>query len=139
MIRNILLGVIGVMALLLFFLYNQNETNKAYLLEERVKNSSLTEALEETKNSLTNQIEQITALQAKNQQYESEMNEYLDIFRRHNMAQLASAKPGIIEKSANERTKEVFDEIEDISKRIADPNTPQQLFSIRTTTGRGSN
>lgn len=125
MIRNILLGVIGVMALLLFFLYNQNETNKAYLLEEKVKNSSLTEALEETKNSLTNQIEQITALQSKNQQYEAEMSEYLDIFRRHNMAQLASAKPGIIEKSANERTKEVFDEIEDISKRIADPNTPQ--------------
>ena len=125
MIRNILLGVIGVMALLLYFLYNQNETNKAYLLEERVKNSSLTEALEETKNSLTNQIEQITALQAKNQQYESEMNEYLDIFRRHNIAQLASAKPGLIEKSANERTKEVFDEIEDISKRIADPDTPQ--------------
>ena len=125
MIRNILLGVIGVMALLLWFLYNQNETNKAYLLEERVKNSSLTEALEETKNSLTNQIEQITALQAKNQQYESEMNEYLDIFRRHNIAQLASAKPGLIEKSANERTKEVFDEIEDISKRIADPDTPQ--------------
>ena len=125
MIRNILLGVIGVMALLLYFLYNQNETNKAYLLEERVKNSSLTEALEETKNSLTNQIEQITALQAKNQQYEAEMSEYLDIFRRHNMAQLASAKPGIIEKSANERTKEVFDEIENISKRIADPNTPQ--------------
>ena len=125
MIRNILLGVIGVMALLLFFLYNQNEPNKAYLLEERVKNSSLTEALEETKNSLTNQIEQITALQSKNQQYEAEMSEYLDIFRRHNMAQLASAKPGMIEKSANERTKEVFDEIEDISKRIADPNTPQ--------------
>lgn len=125
MIRNILLGVIGVMALLLYFLYNQNETNKAYLLEERVKNSSLTEALEETRNSLTNQIEQITALQSKNQQYEAEMSEYLDIFRRHNMAQLASAKPGIIEKSANERTKEVFDEIEDISKRIADPNTPQ--------------
>ena len=67
----------------------------------------------------------MTALQAKNQQYEAEMNEYLDIFRRHNIAQLASAKPGLIEKSANERTKEVFDEIEDISKRIADPDTPQ--------------
>tara|TARA_B100001115_G_C15743096_1_gene362750 strand:+ start:318 stop:695 length:378 start_codon:yes stop_codon:yes gene_type:complete len=125
MIRNILLGVIGVMGLLLFFLYNQNESNKALLLEEKVKNSELTVALEETKNSLTNQIQQMTALQAKNQQYEAEMSEYLDIFRRHNMAQLASAKPGMIEKSANERTKEVFDEIEDISKRIADPNTPQ--------------
>ena len=125
MIRNILLGVIGVMGLLLWFLYNQNETNKAYLLEEKVKNSELTVALEETKNSLTNQIQQMTALQAKNQQYEAEMSEYLDIFRRHNMAQLASAKPGLIEKSANERTKEVFDEIEDISERIANPNTPQ--------------
>jgi len=125
MIRNILLGVIGVMGLLLFFLYNQNESNKALLLEEKVKNSELTVALEETKNSLTNQIQQMTALQSKNQQYEAEMSEYLDIFRRHNMAQLASAKPGMIEKSANERTKEVFDEIEDISKRIADPNTPQ--------------
>ncbi len=125
MIRNILLGVIGVMGLLLWFLYNQNETNKAYLLEEKVKNSELTVALEETKNSLTNQIQQMTALQAKNQQYEAEMNEYLDIFRRHNIAQLASAKPGMIEKRANDRTKEVFDEIEDISERIADPNTPQ--------------
>ena len=125
MIRNILLGVIGVMGLLLFFLYNQNESNKALLLEEKVKNSELTVVLEETKNSLTNQIQQMTALQSKNQQYEAEMSEYLDIFRRHNMAQLASAKPGMIEKSANERTKEVFDEIEDISKRIADPNTPQ--------------
>ena len=125
MIRNILLGVIGVMGLLLWFLYNQNETNKAYLLEEKVKNSELTVALEETKNNLTNQIQQMTELQAKNQQYEAEMNEYLDIFRRHNIAQLASAKPGMIEKSANERTKEVFDEIEDISKRIADPDTPQ--------------
>ena len=95
------------------------------MLEEKVKNSELTVALEETKNSLTNQIQQMTALQSKNQQYEAEMNEYLDIFRRHNMGQLASAKAGMIEKSANERTKEVFDEIEDISKRIADPNTPQ--------------
>ena len=125
MIRNILLGVIGVMALLLYFLYNQNETNKAYLLEERVKNSSLTEALEETKNSLTNQIQQINALQSKNQQYEAEMNEYLDIFRRHNIAQLASAKPGIIQKNVNERTKEVFDEIEAASERIANPDNPK--------------
>ena len=125
MIRNILLGVIGVMALLLYFLYNQNETNKAYLLEERVKNSSLTEALEETKNSLTNQIQQINSLQAKNQQYEAEMSEYLDIFRRHNIAQLASAKPGLIEKSVNERTKEVFDEIEAASEHIANPDNPK--------------
>jgi hypothetical protein len=104
-------------------LYNQNETNKALLLEEKVKNSSLTVALEETTNNLTNQIAQINSLTSKNQQYEAEMNEYLDIFRRHNIAQLASAKPGMIEKSVNERTKEVFDEIEAASQRIANPDS----------------
>lgn len=58
------------------------------------------------------------AMSIKNQQYETEMSDYLDIFRRHNLAKLASAKPGMIEKQANTRTEEVFNEIEDISKRI---------------------
>jgi hypothetical protein len=58
------------------------------------------------------------SLQKQNQQYETQMSDYLDIFRRHNIAQLASAKPGLITKKANKATKEVFDEIEDISRRI---------------------
>jgi len=123
MLRNILLGIVGTLSLALFLLYNQNETNKSLLLKEKVKNSSLTVALEETTNNLTNQIAQINSLTSKNQQYEAEMNEYLDIFRRHNIAQLASAKPGMIEKSVNERTKEVFDEIEAASQRIANPDS----------------
>ena len=125
MIRNILLGVISVMGLLLFFLYNQNESNKALLLEEKVKNSELTVALEETRTSLENQLTQLNSLNAANQAYEAEMAEYLDIFRRHNLSKLASAKPGMIETRANARTKEAFDEIEDVSKRISDINNPQ--------------
>jgi hypothetical protein len=123
--RNIMMGVIGVMGLLIFFLYNQMNYNKEMLLVEKVKNSELTVALEETKNSLTKQIDQLNSLSSKNQQYEAEMAEYLDIFRRHNLAQLASAKPGMIEVRANARTKEAFDAIEDVSIRIADPSTPQ--------------
>ena len=57
-------------------------------------------------------------LQVNNQQYETELADYLDIFRRHNISKLASAKPGMIEKRVNESTEEVFNEIEDISKRI---------------------
>ena len=53
------------------------------------------------------------------------MAEYLDIFRRHNLSKLASAKPGIIETRANARTKEAFDAIEDVSKRISDIDNPQ--------------
>ena len=62
------------------------------------------------------------ALQQQNQQYEAEMSEYLDIFRRHNLAKIASARPGQIQAQANQRTKEVFDAIEDVSKSISNPN-----------------
>ena len=62
------------------------------------------------------------ALQEQNQQYESEMSEYLDIFRRHNLAKIASARPGQIQNQANARTKEVFDAIEEVSNRISNPN-----------------
>jgi len=57
-------------------------------------------------------------LQQNNQQYETEMADYLDVFRRHNITKLASAKPGMMQKRANENTEAVFNEIEDISKRI---------------------
>lgn len=61
-------------------------------------------------------------MQEQNQQYEAEMSEYLDIFRRHNLAKIASARPGQIQAQANQRTKEVFDAIEEVSNRISNPN-----------------
>ena len=61
-------------------------------------------------------------MQQQNQQYEAEMSEYLDIFRIHNLAKIASARPGQILTQANARTKEVFDAIEEVSNRISNPN-----------------
>ena len=58
------------------------------------------------------------SLQKQNQQYETQMADYLDIFSRHNIAQLASAKPGLMTTRVNKGTEKVFNEIEDISKRI---------------------
>ena len=60
-------------------------------------------------------------MQKQNQQYEAEMSEYLDIFRRHNLAKIASARPGQIQNQANAATKEVFDAIEEISNSISNP------------------
>lgn len=119
---KILIGIIVVMGLGGYFLYNKNlelvQLNKAYEVrdaEQRATIVAIQENMETTQKALT-------GLQVKNQQYEEEMSEYLDIFRRHNLAKLASAKPGLIEPSVNKRTKEVFDEIEDISNRISSLN-----------------
>jgi uncharacterized membrane protein YgaE (UPF0421/DUF939 family) len=82
--------------------------------EQKATISAITENLEQTTAAMN-------SLQEANQQYESEMSEYLDIFRRHNIAKIASARPGQVEAQANQRTKEVFDAIEAISESISNP------------------
>ena len=72
-----------------------------------------------SKKNLQKTSRELTGLQVRNQQYEVEMAEYMDIFRRHNLSKLASAKPGMIETRANNKTKEAFDAIENDSARIS--------------------
>jgi hypothetical protein len=119
---KILIGVIFIMSLGGYFLYNKNielqRLNTAY----EVRDAEQKAAIEEITTRMETTQRALTGLQTKNQQYETEMSNYLDIFRRHNIAQLASAKPGMIEKRANAKTKEVFDAIENDSKRISTLN-----------------
>lgn len=127
---KILLGVIGAMAVSGYAFYYLSvvpmkvenkelfEENTAFELamkEQAETIRRIEENIEKTKESLNK-------LTKKNQQYEQEQAEFLDIFRRHNLAQLASAKPGLITIRANKRTQEVFDAIEADSKRISSLN-----------------
>lgn len=77
------------------------------------------DTIESIQNNLKVVQENLTTLTKQNQRYEQEQAEYLDIFRRHNLAQLASAKPGLVEKRVNKGTQEVFDAIEADSQRIS--------------------
>ncbi len=127
---KVLLGVIGAMAVSGYAFYYLSvvplkvenkelfEENTAFELamkEQQETIRRIEENIEKTKESLNK-------LTKKNQQYEQEQAEFLDIFRRHNLAQLASAKPGLITIRANKRTQEVFDAIEEDSKRISSLN-----------------
>ena len=119
MISKVLIGIIVVLSLGGYFLYNKNielvELNKAF----EVRNAEQIATIEAIQNNLQKTTTALSGLQVKNQQYEVEMAEYMDIFRRHNLSKLASAKPGMIEVRANNRTKEAFDAIENDSARIS--------------------
>lgn len=65
------------------------------------------------------QLEQVTSLTTANQQFQSEKDEYLSIFRRHDLARLALARPGLIEPRINNGTQEVFRQVEEDTKEIA--------------------
>ncbi|MDC0061313.1 hypothetical protein OAJ26_00520 [bacterium] len=124
---KILMGIIGAMGLAGFMYYNLSVVPMKNKLEEQSKviiaqdlrDQEQKATIEAIQNNLAKTSQELTGLQVRNQAYESEMAEYMDIFRRHNLSKLASAKPGMIEKRANTRTKEAFDAIEADSQRIS--------------------
>ena len=122
MISKVLIGVILVMGLGTWFLYDQNqrlvELNKAF----EIRNAEQIDTIAAQQEHFQKQTKALTELSSKNQQIEADMNRYLDIFRRHNLTKLAAAKPGLIEPRMNKATKEVFDGIENDSNIISDLN-----------------
>lgn len=119
---KVLIGIIVVMGLGGWFLWNENqELNKLNLAYE-VKFEEQERTIQAVQQNLESTAKNLQNLQVQNQAYEAEMSEYLDIFRRHNTAKLASAKPGMLETRFNNATKEVFDAIENDSNRISSTN-----------------
>ena len=115
---RILLGVVGVLAIALYFLWSQNSRlaslNQAFELRDQEQKA----AIESLQNDFKVQTEGLLAIQSRNQEIEAEMSRYLDIFKRHNLSKLAAAKPGLIETRVNNGTKDVFDSIEADSRSI---------------------
>ena len=115
---KILLGVVGILFMACSFLYWQNsrlaEINQAFELRDKVQIA----AIESLQNDFKLQTEGLLELQSKTQQYEAEMQRYLDVFKRHDLSKLAFAKPGLIEPRVNKGTKDVFESIEEISRNI---------------------
>jgi predicted PurR-regulated permease PerM len=68
------------------------------------------------------QVEQMTNLTSANQQLQTEKDEYLSIFRRHDLQRLALARPGLIEPRLNNGTQEVFRQMEEDSKEVSTLN-----------------
>ena len=122
MISKILIGVILVMGLGGWFLWDQIqrlvELNKAF----EVRNAEQIATIAAQQEQFQVQTAALNNLSKKNQEIEADMNRYLDIFRRHNLTKLAAAKPGLIEPRMNKATKEVFDGIENDSNLISDLN-----------------
>tara|TARA_Y100000114_G_scaffold65677_1_gene60189 strand:- start:4991 stop:5356 length:366 start_codon:yes stop_codon:yes gene_type:complete len=101
---------------------NKLEEQSKIIIAQDLRDKEQKAAIESIQKNLAITSESLKGLQVKNQAYEQEMAEYMDIFRRHNLSKLASAKPGLIEIRSNKKTKEAFDAIEADSQRISSLN-----------------
>ena len=101
---------------------NKIEEQTKVILAQELRDQEQKAAIESLQSNMQKTSEALKGLQVKNQKYEEDMAEYLDIFRRHNVAKLASAKPGLVELTFNKGTKEVFNAIQEDSTRISSLN-----------------
>jgi hypothetical protein len=126
---KVLIGIILVMSLITFYLYNQNKVLSANNLALEGAVATQEEAIKSLQNDFQLQTTSLLELQSKNQEIQQEMSRYLDIFKRHNLTKLAAAKPGLIEPRVNKGTKDVFDSIEEDSRNIDSLDNGLQLQS----------
>jgi len=115
---KVLIGIIVVMGLATYLLWNENSKLSALNQAFELRNQEQMLAIESLQNDFALQTSSLLDLQSRNQEIQQEMSRYLDIFKRHNLTKLAAAKPGLIEPRVNKGTKDVFDSIEEDSRNI---------------------
>ena len=106
----------------------QLEKNNVVLKENsaRLETALETETAsrEQAEKNLKVQLEAVGKLTEANTAMQEEMDDYLSIFKRHDLTKLARVKPGLIEPRINNGTKKVFEQIEKDSEEVenADSN-----------------
>jgi hypothetical protein len=126
---KVLIGIIVVMGLSTYLLWNENSKLSALNQAFEIRNQEQRLAIESLQNDFALQTSSLLDLQSRNQEIQQEMSRYLDIFKRHNLTKLAAAKPGLIEPRVNKGTKDVFDSIEEDSRNIDSLDDGLQLQS----------
>ena len=113
MFNQLFIGIILVLSLGGYWLYNENQT----LTENNVKLESAVEEQKQTMAIMKEQYEKqgkaLMNMARVNAQIEAEKAEYLAIFSRHNLDNLALKKPGLIELRFNKASEGVMEGLED--------------------------
>jgi hypothetical protein len=106
----------------------QLEKNNVVLKENSMRLETALEtetaSREQAENNLKVQLEAVGKLTEANNEMQAEMDDYLSIFKRHDLTKLARVKPGLIEPRINNGTQKVFEQIEKDSEEVqnADSN-----------------
>tara|TARA_B100000927_G_C16435986_1_gene457649 strand:+ start:823 stop:1200 length:378 start_codon:yes stop_codon:yes gene_type:complete len=116
--QQALIGIILVLGLGSWYLYNQNETLKSnnIKLENAVEQQQ--QAMDSLRESYEKQGKALQNMSRVNAQIEQEKAEYLAIFSRHNLDILALKKPGLIEKRFNDASEKVMEGLEDDTESL---------------------
>lgn len=122
--QQLLIGIILVLGLGGYWLYNENQTLSANNMKLEAAVVEQQAAMEALRESYERQGQALMNMSRKNAEIEAEKAEYLAIFARHNLDMLAIKKPGLIENRFNNASVKVMEGIEDDTKEIYNLTNP---------------
>ena len=121
--QQLLIGIILILGLGGWWLYNENQT----LTENNIKLEAAVQEQQETIAQIQEQYEKqgksLMQMSRKNAEIEAEKAEYLAIFARHNLDNLALRKPGLMENRFNKASEAVMEGLEDVTEVLYNLNT----------------
>ena len=122
--QQLLIGIILVLGLGGYWLYNENQTLSANNMKLEAAVVEQQAAMEALRESYEKQGQALMNMSRKNAEIEAEKAEYLAIFARHNLDMLAIKKPGLIENRFNGASVKVMEGIEDDTKELYNLTNP---------------
>ena len=122
--QQLLIGIILVLGLGGYWLYNENQTLSANNMKLEAAVEEQKAAMEALRENYEKQGKALMNMSRKNAEIEAEKAEYLAIFARHNLDMLAIKKPGLIENRFNGASIKVMEGIEDDTKELFNLTNP---------------
>ena len=122
--QQVLIGIILILGLGGYWLYNENQTLTANNMKLEAAVQEQQAAMEALRESYEKQGQALMNMSRKNAEIEAEKAEYLAIFARHNLDMLAIKKPGLIENRFNDASQLVMEGIEDDTKELFNLTNP---------------
>ena len=121
--QQLLIGIILVLGLGGYWLYNENQTLTENNLKLEVAVKEQQETIAQIQEQYEKQGKSLMQMSRMNAEIEAEKAEYLAIFARHNLDNLALRKPGLMENRFNSASEAVMEGLEDDTKALYDLNT----------------
>ena len=125
--NQVFIGIIIVLGLGGYWLYQENATLKANNLALEGAVATQQEALETMQNDFTLQTEQMQIMTQKSQAAQRELNRYSEFIRNYELSAKIMGDPVEMQRKINNGTKHIMEDIEDLSVIVDDLDDGLQL------------
>jgi|TARA_R100000030_G_scaffold78162_1_gene61119 Tfp pilus assembly protein PilE len=125
--QQILIGVILVLSLGSYWLYNENKTLKANNVALEGAIATQEEALSTLQNDFATQTTQLQNMTLKSQEAQRELNRYTQFIQNYQLTAKILTDPVEMQRKINNGTKHIMEDIEKISVTVDDLDDGLQL------------